>query len=59
MKNKHLFMLVIGSILLSLTLTACGPSAPTLSSDNCPISYSTTHRSTNSTSCQLPDRQVC
>lgn len=28
MKNKHLFMLVVGSILLSLTLAACGPSAP-------------------------------
>ena len=28
MKNKHLFMLVVGSILLSLTVAACGPSAP-------------------------------
>ena len=29
MKNKHLSMLAVGSILLSLTLAACGPSAPT------------------------------
>ncbi len=30
MKNKHLFFLMIGLILVSLALTACGPAEPTL-----------------------------
>lgn len=30
MKNKHLFFLMIGLILVSLAMTACGPAAPTL-----------------------------
>ena len=30
MKNKHLFSIMIGLILVSLVLSACGPVAPTL-----------------------------
>jgi hypothetical protein len=37
MKNKHLFFLMMGFVLVLLTLTACGPAEPTLAPTTIPI----------------------
>jgi hypothetical protein len=36
MKNKHLYLLVIGLLLVALVLMACGPAAPTLAPTTVP-----------------------